>query len=284
MEMRINYLCGMKRKAHGARKPRHIKRIVEVANAAHHNDLPAQAMNNRFPMRLRNIFLYSTLLLTVLSIHFDLSAQSTENPELTKTLAQMDAVSTKFSSFEARFTRKQYVALLKEYETPETGEFYYTMDKNRNIQLRHETLTPGVKIATIKGDSLTFYQPAMKQAYIHNLGNRKNLVEYLATGLGQSSAGLKERFDISYEGAEDVGGEPCSILMLIPKEKNAAEIFKSITMWIKKSTGTPAQYKFLEPTTNNYLLETFSEEKLNGKIPADKFEQKLPNGTEINRL
>ena len=31
METLINCLCGMKRKAHGAQKPRHINRIVEVA-------------------------------------------------------------------------------------------------------------------------------------------------------------------------------------------------------------------------------------------------------------
>jgi len=30
----INYLYGMKRKAHGAQKPRHIKRIGEVASTA----------------------------------------------------------------------------------------------------------------------------------------------------------------------------------------------------------------------------------------------------------
>jgi outer membrane lipoprotein-sorting protein len=233
-------------------------------------------------MRLTKIYIFAALLLTILSADFDSIAQNKENPELLKTLAQMDAVSEKFSSFEAKFIRKQYVALLKRFEPQETGEFYYTVDKNRAVQLRHEILTPGVRITTISGDSATDYQPATKQAWIYNLGSRKNLLEYLATGLGQSSARLREQFEISYEGTEDINGEPCSILTLVPKDKNAAASVKSITIWIKKSTGTPAQYKFLE-STNNYLLETFSGEKLNGKIPADKFEQKLPKGTEIIR-
>jgi outer membrane lipoprotein-sorting protein len=223
------------------------------------------------------------LLLTLLPLNLDSWAQDKENPELTKTLAQMDAVTEKFSSFEAKFTQKQYVALLKEYETPETGEFYYALDKSKAVQIRHEILAPGIRITTIKGDSATIYQPAIKQAQIYNLGKRKNLVEYMATGLGQPSARLREQFEITYAGTEDVGGEPCSILTLVPKDKNVAASVKSITMWVKKSTGTPAQYKFLEPT-NNYLLETFSGEKLNGKIPADKFEQKLPNGTETMRF
>jgi outer membrane lipoprotein-sorting protein len=218
----------------------------------------------------------------ILSLNFDTLAQNKENPELIKTLAQMDAVSAKFNSFEAKFTQKQYVALLKEFQTPETGIFYYALDKNREAQIRHEILTPGVLITTIKGGTATRYQPAAKQAFIRNLGDRKDLVAYLATGLGQSSDKLREQFEISYDGTDAVGGEPCSILTLAPKDKNIAASVKSITIWIKKSTGTPAQYKFLEPT-NNYLLETFSGEILNGKIPADRFEQKLPAGTEIIR-
>ena len=233
-------------------------------------------------MRLK-IFAFCTVILAaILSVAPDLRAQNNENPELTKTLASMDAVSAKFSSFEAKFTQKQYVALLKEYETPETGEFYYALDKNRDAMIRHEVMTPGVRVTTIKDGVAILYQPATKQAQTYNLGKRKNLVEYMATGLGQSSSILREQFEISYDGTEDIGGESCSILTLVPKDKSVAASVKSITIWIKDSTGTPAQYKFLEPT-NNYLLETFSGEKLNGKITADKFEQKLPGGTEIIR-
>ena len=233
-------------------------------------------------MLLRKIPVFAALLLMMLFFQPDSPAQEKENPELAKTLSRIDAVSEKFSSFEAKFTQKNYIALLKEFETPETGEFYYAIDKNNDVQLRHEILKPGVRIFTIKGDAATIYQPATKQAQIYNLGARKNLVEYLATGLGQSSAKLREQFEINYDGTEDVGGNPCSVLTLIPKDKSVASSLKSITIWFKQSTGTPAQYKFLEPT-NNYMLETFSDEKLNGKIPADKFEQKLPNGTEIIR-
>jgi len=235
-------------------------------------------------MLFKKNFLYAALLLTVLSVHSGLRAQQNEeNPALEKTLARMDAASAKFSSFEAKFTQKRYLALLKEYETPETGDFYFTKDKNSAVQLRLETRTPGVRIQTINGDSAVVYQPAIKQAQIYNLGNRKNLVEYLATGLGQSSGRLKEQFEINYAGAETVNDAPCSILELVPKDKSAAATVRSITIWFKDSTGTPTQYKFVEPT-RDYMIVTFSEEKLNGKIPTNRFEQNLPGGTEILRL
>ncbi|MDR1728900.1 MAG: outer membrane lipoprotein carrier protein LolA [Acidobacteriota bacterium] len=238
-------------------------------------------------MRFRKTWIWAVLLLGAASFRPDVAAQGAaqgkEGPELAKTLAQIDAVSAKFSSFSAKFTQKRYLALLKEFETPESGEFYYALERkggDRSVQMRHEVMAPIKRVMTIKGDAATVYQPAMKQAQVYNLGKRKDLVEYLATGLGQSSAKLKEQFTISYAGSEPVGGAPCSVLTLTPKSQSAAASVKSITIWFKKATGTPAQYKFLEPT-GDYMLETFSEDTLNGKVPADKFEQKFPKGTEV---
>ena len=51
-EILLNCLCGMKRKAHGTQKPRHINRIVEVASAAQRSDSPAQAINQGFPRHI----------------------------------------------------------------------------------------------------------------------------------------------------------------------------------------------------------------------------------------
>ena len=46
--MLINCLRGMKRKAHGTQKPRHIQKYVEVASTAQRCDSPAQTINQRF--------------------------------------------------------------------------------------------------------------------------------------------------------------------------------------------------------------------------------------------
>jgi len=46
--MLINYLRGMKRKAHGTQKPRHIQKYVVVASTAQRSGSPAQVINQRF--------------------------------------------------------------------------------------------------------------------------------------------------------------------------------------------------------------------------------------------
>ena len=57
----------MKRKAHGAQKPRHINRIVEVASTAQRSDSPARAINQRF---LNKRLLFWTMLFQFLFAWF----------------------------------------------------------------------------------------------------------------------------------------------------------------------------------------------------------------------
>lgn len=210
----------------------------------------------------------------------DLFAQ--DNGALKQVLKQMEAVGRTFRSFEARITKKHYTAVLKEFDSQESGEFYYERAKDGTALLRQEIANPGPSILTIKGGLATYYQPLIKQAQIYNLGKNKDKAEYLALGLGQSPGRLQETFDIKYQDAESVAGIPCSVLVLKPKDPSAAAYFSTITLWIKKSSGVPIQQKLQEPS-GDYLLVSFTGEKLNTNIPASKFEQKLPAGVDVQK-
>jgi outer membrane lipoprotein-sorting protein len=194
-------------------------------------------------------------------------------------LKQMEAAGRNFRSFSAKFSQKKYTAVLREFGTPDTGDFYYSRAKDGSALLRREITHPGREILTIKGGVAAYYQPEIKQAHIYNLGKDKDKAEYLALGIGQSPAKLQETFDISFQGSESIGGAACSILVLKPKTSGVSALYSSITLWVKKQSGIPIQHKFLEPS-GDYLLMSFSNEKLNLKIPDSIFEQKLA-GVEI---
>jgi len=211
-------------------------------------------------------------------------AQFKDDAALDQVLKQMEAVGKTFHSFEAHISKKHYSAILREFDTPETGEFYYERAGDGSALLRQEITSPGPSILTIKGGVATFYQPVLKQATLANLGKNKDKAEYLALGVGQSPGKLRETFDIRYQGTDTVGNFPCSVLVMKPKNPSAAAFFSSITLWIKKSTGVPIQQKLQEPSSGDYLLVNFSDEKLNVKIPPAKFEQTLPSGVEIQRI
>jgi outer membrane lipoprotein-sorting protein len=211
------------------------------------------------------------------------AGQASENAGLDQILKQMEAAGKGFQSFSARFSQKKYNGVLQEFDDPESGEFYYARGKDGSAMIRQEVTKPASKITTISGGTATIYQPGIKQAMMISLGKNKDKAEYLALGIGQSPAKLRETFEIKAQGAETVGGASCSILILTPRNPAAAAYFASITLWVKKSNGIPIQEKLQEPS-GDYLLVTFFEERLNAKIPASKFEQKLPAGVEIQKL
>ncbi len=210
-------------------------------------------------------------------------AQTGEDAPLAQVLKQMEAVGKTFQTFQAHFTQKKYTSVLKEFDTPESGEFLYARAKDGSALLRQEVTRPGRRVLTIKGGLATIFQPTLNQAQLVNLGKNKDKAEYLALGLGQSPARLRETFDLKYDGTEKIDGDACSVLTLKPKNPAAAAYFSAITLWIKKSNGIPIQQKLQEPN-GDYLLVNFSAEKLNSPIPAARFDQKLPAGVEILRL
>ena len=212
-----------------------------------------------------------------------LYAQAKPQPELDQALSRMESVGKSFRSFRANFTQKKYTSVLDEFDTPESGEFLYARARDGSALLRQEVQKPASRILTISGGVATIYQPGVKQAQVVNLGKNKDKAEYLALGLGQSPGKLRESFTIEYQKMESLDGAPCWILLLKPKSQAAAAYFSGIALWIKKASGVPIQEKLQEPN-GDYLLVTFSAEKVNVPIPESKFEQKLPTGTDIQRM
>ncbi|HTY62141.1 MAG TPA: outer membrane lipoprotein carrier protein LolA [Acidobacteriota bacterium] len=223
---------------------------------------------------------------TILFLCLALSAfgqQGKEDRELQQILNKMDEVAKSFRTFKATFTQKNFTAVLKEFSAPESGEFYYARSKDGSVFMRHEIMNPGKRILTIKGDTLTVYRPAIKEAQIASREKMRDIVEYLALGIGQSSAKLREKFKISYKGTDSIDNAKCAVLVFVPKDAKTAARVASITIWLKESTATPAQYKFEEPS-DDYLLIRFSAEKINTGIPDSKFEQNIPADVEKQRL
>ncbi len=209
--------------------------------------------------------------------------QPGEAGSLDQVLRQMDSVGKIFVNFKAHFSQKKYTAVLREFDVPESGEFYYARAKDGSALLRQEVTQPGHRILTIKGGTAIVYQPKINQASVANLGRNKDKAEYLALGLGQSPGRLRETFEMTYQGTEKVAGAPCSVLVLKPRNPAAAAYFALITLWIKKSSGIPVQQKLQEPN-GNYLLVEFKDEKLNTSIPAAVFDQRLPKNAEVIKL
>jgi outer membrane lipoprotein-sorting protein len=265
------------------RRPRERTRAlrrVDLQNSA--QPVPVDVLRRQMTGAMCGLALFTILTLTCFFCQ-DLYGQSGDGWNLDRVLQQIEAVGKSFTTFQAQFTKKKYTAVLEEFDIPESGEFLYSRAKDGSALLRQEVKEPGSKILTIKRGHATLYEPRLKQAQLYNLGKNRDKAEYLALGLGQSPAKLQETFHIKYEGGEIIDGAPCSKLTLEPKNPSAAAYFSAITLWIKRANGVPIQQKLMEPS-GDYLLVSFSGEKLNRSIPSSKFEQKLPKDVQILRI
>jgi outer membrane lipoprotein-sorting protein len=233
--------------------------------------------------RTWTLYLWTIFFTSLSSTTAGIQTQAQMKSELRQAYKKMDEAAKGFRTFSARFTQKTYTAILDEFDSPQTGEYFYSFDKDGSVLWRHETTNPAPKILTVRKGIATVYKPKIKEAMIYNLGKRREYVDYLAVGIGKPSGELREKFNISFQGSELIAGAPCFVLICKPKGKEVTSQVSSITIWLKKSSGTPAQFKIEAPNAD-YLLETFSDEKLNAEIPDSKFEQKLPAGINILRI
>ncbi len=211
----------------------------------------------------------------------DLNAQNKNEAALKQVLKQMEAVSKSFRGFAADFSKKKYTEILDLYDTPESGEFYYSRADDGSTLLREEVKKPAPKITTVKDGIVKIYEPRINQAKIHQLGKYRNLLEeYTAHIHAPSPATLQEVYNISYLGSESIEETQCWILLLEPKSSDVKAYIKSITLWIKNTNAIVIQYRLEEPN-QDFLQVNYFAEKLNPKIDKSKFEQQLPSRVKI---
>lgn len=231
--------------------------------------------------RTLGIALPSLLCILLLFPSQQILAQSKQDRELRSVYQQMEAAGKTLRTFYAKITQKNYTAILKEFGTVETGDFYLARAKDGSTMMRRDLSSPGRNILTIKGQKAVLYRPSQKEAIETNLGkNTDKAAEFLAFGIGKPPDDLQKNYDISYQGEEAIGGVPCAVLSMKPKNPQMAKYYSLISMWVKRQTGIPIQYK-LQEANNDYMLVTFSDEKLNIPIPDSKFEQNIPKNVQI---
>ncbi|MBI1745585.1 MAG: outer membrane lipoprotein carrier protein LolA [Acidobacteria bacterium] len=238
-----------------------------------------------FRPRLRFSATIILMAFVAFSVCYDLAAaRVTEtNPEeldLKQVLALMNKFGRSFRSFTAKISQKKYIAVLKEFDQEEKGAFFYERGRYNQARLRKEIVSPTPSIAVIDEGIVTAYEPRVKQARRIDLGKDKDKAEFLAIGIGQSPAKLEETFHMKLSGTEWLQGRKTHVLELRPKSAKISALFSVITLWIDADRGMSIQQKLAEPNSD-YTLVTFSDLKVNTKIPNGTFALKLPKDVQL---
>jgi outer membrane lipoprotein-sorting protein len=207
------------------------------------------------------------------------AAQSPDSGALDNVLKKMDATAASFQTAQADFVWDQYQRVVDETDT-QKGTVYYRRS-GKEIEMMADIKQPDKKFILYKDGKLQIYQPKIEQVMSYPAGaNRNELESYLVLGFGGSGQDLKNAFDVSYDGEENIDGVATAKLQLTPKSEKVRNNFSKIFLWIDVARGISIQQKFIQGQ-GDYRLAKYSGIKVNAKIANDVFQLKTTKKTQF---
>ena len=127
------------------------------------------------------------------------------------------------------------------------------------------------------------YTPKIKRVEEFDLGKNRAMVDqYVLLGFGTKSQNLQKSYDVKLTGEEQLDGQRTYLLELTPKSDDVRKKITKIQMWIDSSSWLPAQQKFYEAGSADYIQFHYSNVMKNLKIPDSRFKQDWPK--DVNRV
>lgn len=205
-------------------------------------------------------------------------ALTAQSPDLANAFARMDKEATQFKSVEANIARDAYTAVINDH-AKDSGIIRARREKSHDIRMLIDFTAPDLKTVAIDASNVRIYYPKMKTVQVYDIGpNRGLLDQFLLLGFGATSSELKDHYDVTLVGKDQIGGQSTWHLQLIPKSADVLKNLKKAELWISEATGLPLQQKFTTSTTGDYQLVTYSNMQPNKPLSDNVLKLKPPNG------
>jgi outer membrane lipoprotein-sorting protein len=227
----------------------------------------------------KTVYLAALLGLNALACALQLGAtQTTGRWNTDSVLAMMDKSAADFKSLTADVEYIKYTEVVKDTST-EIGQIFVRRDQ----KMRIEFTKPDPRTILRSGDSLFIYTPKINRVEEYDLGKNRAMVDqYLSLGFGTKSQNITKNYDVALTSEEEIDGRKTLVLELTPKSDDVRKQIKQVQMWIDESSWLPAQQKFLEAGSGDYLLIKYANTMKNLKINDSKFKQDWPK--DANRV
>jgi outer membrane lipoprotein-sorting protein len=224
------------------------------------------------------------LIVAVLAVLLPLaaSAQSGKtSPELERVLDSMDHAAANFRNLQADFVWDQFQKVVNETDE-QKGTIYFRRQKN-NVEMAAEIREPDRKKVLFADGLVRIYQPTIERVTEYSASkNRQEFESFLVLGFGGRGHDLAKSFDVSYEGSEQVEGQPTAKLLLVPKSDRIRGMFEKIYLWIDTGRGISLQQQFLE-SSGDYRLSKYSNITMNTNISDSVFKLQTTGKTQVVR-
>jgi len=232
------------------------------------------------PTLIGRLRYFLTLVIAVLVfLPSGVSGQSGQKWTLDSALGMMDAAARDFRTLTANVEHIKYTDVVKD-TSKESGQMWL---RKKDDRMRIEFSRPDPRTILRTGDNLSIYNPKINRVEEYNLGKNRALVDqYLELGFGTRTENMRKSYEIAFGGEQDLDGRKTLLLELTPKSAEMRSQISKVQVWIDESSFLPAQQKFLEAGSGDYLLIRYSDIKKNLKIDDSRFKPDWPkNATKI---
>lgn len=217
-------------------------------------------------------------LLALLILSFTAAALESRPPQNTPkwtlpgVLAMMDRSARDFHSLTANLEHLKYTEVVKDTST-ESGQIFV----ERDSKMRIEFSKPDPRTILRTGDSLFIYTPKIGRVEEYNLGKNRELVDqYVLLGFGTKTENIEKSYTLILKDETTLDDRKTVLLELTPKSEQIRKQIAKIEMWIDEASWLPAQQKFYEASSGDYLQFHYTKMLKNLKINGNKFKQDWP--------
>lgn len=202
--------------------------------------------------------------------------------DLKATLAKLDAAATRFHSTTADF----------QFDSVQTDPVPDTQVQKGVVYYRREgsAFQMGIHINTVDGQpapkiivccekgSVRLYDEKMNQVTI--LNKLSQYESWFMLGFGASGKDLAQKWDITDDGPETIGGVNTEKLELVAKDPTVRRNIAKVILWMDLERGVSLKQRFDEDPSH-YRIATYTNFKMNQPVPRDAFTFKTNKQTAV---
>jgi outer membrane lipoprotein-sorting protein len=200
---------------------------------------------------MRNILKFSLVAMT-LAIVFGAVSVTESNAQINEIYNRMDAHYKALQSLEANVKMEKYNAQLGETDISIGVVKYIPKSQNGKMYVRLDWTKPVEEQMAVIGDNYRLYRPRLNQVYEGKTSSAKNNAKVggALNFMSMSKAELKNNYDPTYLGEENVNGVPTVHLKLIPK---TASNYSEAHIWVD-GNGMPIMAKVIEKNKDSTAI------------------------------
>lgn len=205
--------------------------------------------------------------------------QANGSPQiLTGILQKIERAHLDLKSLKAVIVQQRINSQIGSKDTDSGVLIYKPPVGNSKGKLRIDYNKPDVRVVSLVGENLIFYQPRINQVVKMSVAKASKDKAYTQiVGLDSSVKNLTKSYNIEYVKDEMINGKMASQLHLIPKEKGQ---LASLDIWFSQDNWLPVQQKFVE-RNGDYSIVQLTNLEPNVRVADEAFVVKYPSSTVV---